>query len=450
MKIVLNHKWRWVMHSLVLALILTEGHTAVTAETETVEETEKQQDTEQITEYFTEQFTEQTTGKDEFFEETEEEETENWLDQMDDWMEQEEDIDFREEDSEEPEADDRPMPETEEFQAVQEPMDLTNYLPVQFLPGISSLDWFPKEAKIARVVQSGYQMIEIAPRNAEETGTMGAYYRKAARQGEKWYDLKMTLTESESEKVISKEGSMNIQTGVSFCTDRIGWGFQGQQGKTVLKMEFVESGTDIPALINTRFLWKNAASGNYPQVTLEDGSIETHYNPERGQGDSEEMFFLLKECSTWYMTWENQGNHSAAVICQEDVYPAQTENEISPEKNVKTEKEESAGEKIIRQDASVRLFVSQRDSVTKQRIENTVFEVYEWDGYEYAIYRGCLTYMEEKRLYTMDRLVRNEVNQGKYKIVEAAGSGSSPPGWEQEVLVPEMPVVTDLYYHVEE
>lgn len=439
------------MYGLVLAFILTVGNTAVTAETETTWETELQQDTEPFTD------TELSDG------ETEEEETEtqNWLDQADEWMEQEEwegDIDFWEVNEEETDGFAEEMMETEEYPAEPETIstereseiknaqlsDINNYLPVQFYGGTSSLEWFPKEVKIAKVVQNGYPMTEIAPKSTGETGKVGAYYRKVVRQGEKWYDLKMTLTESESEEVISKEGTMNVQNGISFCTERIGWGIHGKQGRTVLKMEFVESGTDIPAAINTRFLWKNPASGDYPQVTPEDGSFGARYYPEDRQKDSNGIYFLLDKCSTWYMTWENKENNFAAVICQEDILPGRPEREMQPEK------EKSTTEKIIRWDASVRLFVSHRDPVTKQWIKDTVFEVYEWNGYEYGIYRGCLTYIEEKNVYTMNHLVRNEVNQGKYKIVKVSESGSGPPGWEQEVLVQEMPVVTDLYYHVEE
>ena len=43
----------------------------------------------------------------------------------------------------------------------------------------------------------------------------------------------------------------------------------------------------------------------------------------------------------------------------------------------------------------------------------------------------------------MENLIRNEVNQGRYKVVKEDGS------WEQEFLVPSLPVVTYLYYHVE-
>lgn len=361
-----------------------------------------------------------------------------------------------------------------ELSALQE-FDLDKYLPVTFVQGISSFEIFPQDTEFARVVKNGITMAAISPKNAEEQGQVGVYYRKAAVQGEKWYDLKITLAESAENEVVSKEGVLSIFSGAAFCTDRIGWGVEGRQERTVLKMEFVESDTGKTAAINARFMWKDIDLDNRPQTSLEDGSFAAHYYVEGQKKGRGNMMFLLNNCSTWYVTFAGRGQAEFEVISQEDILTA---GEESRQKDAGSVAEQV---KVMRREAQVRLFVSKRDPHTKRWDTDTVFEVYEWDGYDYSIYRGCLVYDVKKNCYTMEGLVRNEVNEGKYVIMEAAEMETAEmevgeagkieagemrterpeaewpeaerpeqeSGWRQEILVPDRAVVTDLYYRVE-
>lgn len=333
-----------------------------------------------------------------------------------------------------------------ELSVLQE-FDLDKYLPVTFVQGISSFEIFPQGTKFARVVKNGITMAAISPKNAEEQGQVGVYYRKAAVQGEKWYDLKITLAESAENEVVSKEGVLSIFSGAAFCTDRIGWGVEGRQERTVLKMEFVESDTGKTAAINARFMWKDMDLDNRPQTSLEDGSFAAHYYVEGQKKGRGTMVFLLNNCSTWYVTFAGRGQAEFEVISQEDILTA---GEESRQKDAGSVAEQV---KVMRREAQVRLFVSKRDPHTKRWDTDTVFEVYEWDGYDYSIYRGCLVYDVKKNCYTMEGLVRNEVNEGKYVIMEAVETEMEKPeqesGWRQEILVPDRAVVTDLYYRVE-
>lgn len=423
------------------------------AEEKTTEEMAEETETEKMTAKQTDKMSEelpQETGRTE----TEETETENWLDELDDWIEEWEETEWEEEynweDTENVYEENFPQEnETSDDQlqteAVQElkMSDAENYLTVRFEQGISSLECFPENGGAERVVQNGFTMLNLRPGSLQDKGRVGARYRRVIKQGEKWYDLKMTLEDFGESEIISKEGTVAVFPEISFCTDRIGWGIRGQAGKVVLKMEFEESETDVKAAINTRFRWQDIAAENCPQISLGDGYFGAHYYMEGEQSGLEDMVFLLNECSTWYMTLENRDSLSFKIMCLEDA--GDNEGNRKAEGGEKTEKEMNA----VRQDPEVRLFVTQRNLQTKQWIKDTVFEVYEWNGYEYAIYRGCLVYDQTGNVYTMDNLVRNEINEGKYKILEVSETEGGAAGWEQEILVPDMQVVTDLYYRVE-
>ena len=420
--------------------------------------------------------------------EIQESETQNWLDEMDEWMAEQEgseadsETDMEEEDGgeygeesgdesvsrddgyfyEDMENGEQPGEEVsggevlgEELQYEEPPeellmgelfalqeFDLDKYLPVTFVQESSSFEIFPQHAEFARVVKNGITMAAISPKSAEEQGQVGVYYRKAAVQGEKWYDLKITVAESAESEIVSKEGTLSVFSGIAFCTDRIGWGIEGRQERTVLKMEFIESDTGNAAAINARFMWKDIDLDNRPRINLEDGSFAAHYYVERQRKGRGNMVFLLNNCSTWYATFTGRGQTEFEVISQEDILTAGEES---------SQKETGSGTgqvKVMRREAQVRLFVSKRDPHTKQWDTDTVFEVYEWDGYGYGIYRGCLVYDIKKNCYIMAGLVRNEVNEGKYIITEA-GDTEQASGWRQEILVPDRAVVTDLYYRVE-
>ncbi|MDO5540163.1 MAG: hypothetical protein Q4F83_08805 [Eubacteriales bacterium] len=410
---------------------------------------------EHIHEQLTEQITEQITDESGPETETETEETENWLDEMDDWMAAREESEWVEEyyyeDTEQAELESIfQEDETSDTRSETEAMadlrmaDIENYLTVRFEQNVSFLECFPEDYGIEKVVQNGFTMINLSPKSLLDKGRVGARYRKIAKQGEKWYDLRMTLEEFEKSEIISKEGMVDIFPGIAFCTEQIGWGIRGQAGKIVLKMEFVENDTDRAAAINTRFRWRDIDENNRPQISLGDGYFGAHYYLVEEQKDHGDMVYLLNECSTWYMTLENREDMMFKVICLEDIEDSGEEDEAAVGEKVQK------GVNTIRQDPEVRLFVTQRNRQTGQWVTNTVFEVYEWNGYEYAIYRGSLVYDQSENFYTMDNLVRNDINEGKYKIVEMAGTDGEADGWEQEILVPDMPVITDLYYRVEE
>ena len=99
--------------------------------------------------------------------------------------------------------------------------------------------------------------------------------------------------------------------------------------------------------------------------------------------------------------------------------------------------------KVIMPLDELRIIVKKTNEVTGENIPNAEFTVYEWDGKGYDSKVGKMTYtsgnVEE---YQIEHLKKNDINQGKFKIVETVTPWGHTGSWSKEVIVGENAVET--------
>ena len=272
---------------------------------------------------------------------------------------------------------------------------------VQFVAGTSSLASFPETAETEKSVQNGQKMLHLKLKKESDKGNIGVRYQKVAQKDGLWYDLKITVTDFETVQAITKEGEVTVYPDIAFCESQIAWGRMEGSGKVTLKIEFTESGTDNVMPGTSGIFWTMEGT-LLPAVTAID--------------DQEGL----------QNTAQSTGNEESEISAIQD-----------------TSSQMGDGIRIVKREPKVKLIITEYDATAKRYTYETVFQVYEWNGTDYGTYRGSMIYYGKGQQYMMENLIRNEVNQGRYKVVKEDGS------WEQEFLVPSLPVVTYLYYHVE-
>ena len=271
---------------------------------------------------------------------------------------------------------------------------------VQFRSDISSLVPFPETAETKTSIQSGQKMLHLKLKGEADKGNVGVRYKKVVQKQGVWYDLKITVADFETAQVITKEGEVTVYPDIAFCQNQITWGRTEALGSVTLKVAFTESETDNIMPGTKEILWK-----------LEGVLLPVM----SGEGEN--------------ALWQNQEEAADSKVDESatDGITGQMGD----------------GVRIIKEDPQVKLIITEYNRISKKYTYKTLFQVYEWDGSSYSIYRGSLIYYGKGQQYIMEHLVRNDVNQGRYKVVKADGS------WQQEFLVPSLAVVTSLYYHIE-
>lgn len=84
----------------------------------------------------------------------------------------------------------------------------------------------------------------------------------------------------------------------------------------------------------------------------------------------------------------------------------------------------------------LRIIVKKANEVTGENIPNAEFTVYEWDGSDYSINAGKMTYVSGAvEEYQIEHLQKTDVNQGKFKIVETVTPWGHTGSWSKEVVV---------------
>lgn len=219
------------------------------------------------------------------------------------------------------------------FQKAPQVITSSDFWPVKFYPGISSLERFTS-ANVA-VGKTDRGRIYLYPKNAKAKGTFGARYRKVLHYNNQWYDMKMTVQDYSEKTYVHGGGTVASRPFIVFYEDRIGWGFNERMGELILKIEFVKTGTDTPAPVNARFQWWDIDSAQRFGIRLTNGSFAARYysasgssvnyqsGKVAGDGNNYQIYvaqgaglddsnpkghltFEIAKCSTYYMAFAYQ------------------------------------------------------------------------------------------------------------------------------------------------
>lgn len=203
----------------------------------------------------------------------------------------------------------------------------SNYRPVKFYGGISSMEVFYDSSKVKRVDASGNVL--FYPLSSDQEGKFGVIYRKVLYYNNQWYDLKMTVAAYSNEVLCDGGSTVASRTFMEFEYNTIGFHFHEALGEYVLKCEFLNSQTGAVSKVNTRFQWLDIDGAQRYGIRLVDGSIDARYyygnsklNYQTGQrvagvtgmemvvgpyttSTKDDMEYAavyeLKQCSTYYM-----------------------------------------------------------------------------------------------------------------------------------------------------
>lgn len=209
----------------------------------------------------------------------------------------------------------------------------SDFWPVKFYPGISSLERFTSSNVAVGKTNKG--LTYLYPKNAKAKGTFGARYRKVLHYNNQWYDMKMTVQDYSEKTYVNGGGTVTSRPFIVFYEDRIGWGFNERMGELILKIEFVKTGTDTPVPVNARFQWWDIDSAQRFGIRLANGSFSARYysasgsavyyqnGKVAGDGNNYQIYvgqgpglsdsdpkghltFEIAKCSTYYMAFAYQ------------------------------------------------------------------------------------------------------------------------------------------------
>ena len=204
----------------------------------------------------------------------------------------------------------------------------SDFLPVKFYKGISSLEVFNSSSEVV-VGTTDNGRTYLYPKTTGQGGTFGAIYRKVLYSNHRWYDLRMTVTNYTSKIHYDGGGTMESYPFILMLPTVIEWRFIQSIGGLVMKCEFLDSATGAVTPVNTRFQWWDVDSAQRFGLKTGDGSIAGKYyysgsklyvesgatmagvkNLEMlvGPGEDSETVdpqycatFELQNCSTYYM-----------------------------------------------------------------------------------------------------------------------------------------------------
>lgn len=150
-----------------------------------------------------------------------------------------------------------------------------DFFPVRFYNGISSLQAFNHSGSV--VVSDYGGRPTFYPTKGGQGGKFGVIYKKVLYDGNRWYDLKITVVDYTT-SVRSDGGDMQKSYPyVGFTTGAIGWKFNTVLGATVMKCEFLDTATGAPCKLNTRFQWWDVDAAQRFGLRLIDGNVNGRY-----------------------------------------------------------------------------------------------------------------------------------------------------------------------------
>lgn len=150
-----------------------------------------------------------------------------------------------------------------------------DFFPVRFYSGISSLQAFNNSSSV--VVSDYGGRPTFYPTKRGQGGKFGVIYKKVLYDGNRWYDLKITVVDYTT-SVRSDGGDMQKSYPyVGFTTESIGWKFNTVLGATVMKCEFLDTLTGAPGKLNTRFQWWDIDAAQRFGLRLIDGNVNGRY-----------------------------------------------------------------------------------------------------------------------------------------------------------------------------
>lgn len=234
----------------------------------------------------------------------------------------------------------------------------SKYFGVRFIEGISSMStWVDSGADVTESSTSRY--LGLHPNDSESTtkGHFGALYSKVIYDGEKWYDMKVTVV-NYTNSVTSLEGTkVTVRPGIRFCKDSIEYLTSQEVGGLRLRIDFLESGTDTNAKLNIRFQWldiddsqrygfsvKNSSGTSYGTVdkkyyfsedttvnvlntTVLGGEMEVligdFNNIQERTDERTRIAYELSDCSRYYMTIgpvDNMGDSDLQRVYTAETY----------------------------------------------------------------------------------------------------------------------------------
>ncbi|MDO4634184.1 MAG: isopeptide-forming domain-containing fimbrial protein [Eubacteriales bacterium] len=153
----------------------------------------------------------------------------------------------------------------------------SEYRPMKFYPGISSLEYFVNSDKITlgEGIYDGYKY--IYPTAEGQEGKAGAIYHKVIYYQQRWYDVKFTLAAYTS-SVTAKSGRVvRSYPFVTFSPRNLSWIFDQASGAFVLRCEILDSETGEKTALNTRFQWWDVDGAQRFGMRLEDGAFGGRY-----------------------------------------------------------------------------------------------------------------------------------------------------------------------------
>lgn len=150
-----------------------------------------------------------------------------------------------------------------------------DFFPVRFYSGISSMQVFNNSGSVLLHYYDGRPT--FYPTKGGQGGKFGVIYKKVLYDGNRWYDLKITVADYTT-SVRSDGGEMQKSFPfIGFMTGAIGWRFNCVLGEAVMKCEIQDSVTGAPGRLNMRFQWWDIDAAQRFGLRLIDGSVRGRY-----------------------------------------------------------------------------------------------------------------------------------------------------------------------------
>lgn len=151
----------------------------------------------------------------------------------------------------------------------------SEYYPVRFYSGVSSLESFCSSNNVNQVTMS--DRVHFYPTAADAAGKFGVIYRKVLYYNYQWYDLKMTVSAYSSQVRCDGGDTVKVFPFMEFTNHKIGFYFHDAIGEYVLKCEFLNAKTGAVEKVNTRFQWQDIDSAQRFGLRLSNGKVAAKY-----------------------------------------------------------------------------------------------------------------------------------------------------------------------------
>lgn len=156
----------------------------------------------------------------------------------------------------------------------------SDYRPVKFYSGISSMELFNNSTGVVKNVVTGTTsdgQKYLYPWVGGQGGKFGAIYHKVLYYNHKWYDLKMTVVGYTNQINCDGGGKVDSRPFIQMMPTAIEWKFNQALGGLVLKCEFLENESGKKTAVNTRFQWWDVDGAQRFGLKVENGSVAGKY-----------------------------------------------------------------------------------------------------------------------------------------------------------------------------